>query len=101
MTDMNNLKKLSKIGTYVPKQMELFQKLNETVFADGELSKKTKELIALAVALTTQCGYCLEIHREKAIEAGASEAEISETAFVAAALRAGAAITHATELIKE
>jgi AhpD family alkylhydroperoxidase len=55
-----------------------------------------KELMAVAVALTTQCRYCIEIHKEEALKAGATEAELAETTFVAAALRAGAAITHGT-----
>jgi AhpD family alkylhydroperoxidase len=67
--------------------------------ADGVVPKKYKELIALAVALTTQCPYCLEIHRKAAEAAGCSQQEIAETAMVAAALRAGGAVTHATHLL--
>ena len=55
-----------------------------------------KELMALAVAFTTQCPYCIEVHAKKAREADASEQEIAEVVAVAAALRAGAAITHGT-----
>jgi AhpD family alkylhydroperoxidase len=51
------------------------------------------------VALTTQCPYCLEIHKKAAHAAGATAEEIAETTFVAAALRAGAAITHGTHLV--
>ena len=54
--------------------------------------------MAVAVALTTQCAYCIEVHRKAAIGAGASEADLAETVFVAAALRAGAALTHGTHL---
>jgi AhpD family alkylhydroperoxidase len=57
--------------------------------------------MAVAVALTTQCPYCIEIHKEEALKAGATEAELAETTFVAAALRAGAAITHGTHLISK
>jgi len=52
--------------------------------------------MALAVAFTTQCPYCIEIHAKKAREADASEQEIAEVVAVAAALRAGAAVTHGT-----
>ncbi|MCL4142898.1 UNVERIFIED_CONTAM: hypothetical protein GTU68_061381 [Idotea baltica] len=55
--------------------------------------------MALAVALTTQCPYCLEIHKGEAIKAGATEEELSETVFVATALRAGAALTHGTHIL--
>ena len=61
--------------------------------------KKYKELIAIAVALTTQCPYCLEVHRAAAEAVGATQEELAETALVAAALRAGAAVTHATHVI--
>jgi len=61
---------------------------------------KYKELMAIAVAFTTQCPYCIEIHSGRAREAGASENEIAEAVVVAAALRAGAAITHGTHAMK-
>ena len=60
---------------------------------------KYKELMAIAVALTTQCPYCIDIHSANARKAGATEAEIAEAAVVAASLRAGAAITHATHAL--
>jgi AhpD family alkylhydroperoxidase len=68
--------------------------------AAGAIPVKYKELMALAVALTTQCPYCIEIHSKQARGAGASDQEISEAVVVAAALRAGAAITHGTHAIK-
>jgi AhpD family alkylhydroperoxidase len=68
---------------------------------DGEISAKNKELIALAVALTTQCDYCLELHRQAAEKAGASQEEIAETVLIAGALRAGAAITHGTQILAD
>ena len=56
--------------------------------------------MAVAVALTTQCPYCLEIHRDAALKAGATPEQLVEVTFIAAALRAGAAITHGTHLLK-
>jgi AhpD family alkylhydroperoxidase len=53
----------------------------------------------VAVAVTTQCPYCIEIHANNARKAGATEAEIAEATIVAAALRAGGAITHATHAL--
>jgi AhpD family alkylhydroperoxidase len=53
------------------------------------------------VALTTQCGYCLEVHRKAAVAAGANEQELAQATFVAVALRAGAALTHGTHLITD
>lgn len=44
--------------------------------------------MSVAVALATQCAYCIEAHIENAVRAGASREEIAETVFIAAALRA-------------
>ncbi len=55
--------------------------------------------MAVAVALTTQCPYCIEIHSQRAKETGATELELAETTLVAAALRAGAAMTHRTHTL--
>ncbi len=62
--------------------------------SDGVLPAKYRELIALGVALTTQCSYCLDVHTRQALEAGATREELGETIFIAAALRAGAAVGH-------
>jgi AhpD family alkylhydroperoxidase len=67
---------------------------------DGQIPRKYRELIALAVGFTTQCPYCIEIHTGKAKQLGASREEIAETAMIAAALRAGAAVTHGTLALK-
>ena len=67
--------------------------------AAGAIPVKYKELIALAVAFTTQCPYCIDVHAKKARAAEATEQEIAEVVVVAAALRAGAAITHGTHAV--
>lgn len=100
MFDFSNLKKISKLAEKAPAAMEGFKALDAAALADGAISKKNKELMAIAVALTTQCGYCLEVHRKAAIAAGATEEELAETVFVATALRAGAALTHGTHLVE-
>jgi len=99
MYDMENIKKLPKLGAGAPAAWKGFVEFDKAALADGVVPRKYKELMALAVALTTQCPYCLEIHRKAALAAGCTAEEISETVFVAAALRAGAAITHGTHLI--
>ena len=99
MQSMDNLKKLGKLDQVKNDGWEKFQQFSSEVMKDGAISAKNKELIALAVALTTQCGYCLELHRQAAEKAGATQEEIAETVLVAGALRAGAAITHGTQLL--
>jgi AhpD family alkylhydroperoxidase len=99
MYDMANIKKLKLLGQGAPSAWESYVAFDKAAMADGVVPKRYKELIALAVALTTQCPYCLEIHRKSAEAAGATQKEIAETAMVAAALRAGGAVTHATHLL--
>ena len=53
-----------------------------------------RELIALGVALTTQCTYCIDAHSNKAVAAGATRGELAEASWVAAAIRAGGAFAH-------
>jgi AhpD family alkylhydroperoxidase len=54
--------------------------------------------MAVAVALTTQCPYCIELHNKSARDAGATDAELAEATMVAAAMRAGGSVTHASHL---
>lgn len=96
MYDMNHIKKLRKFGELAPAAWKGFLDFDKAALADGAIPARTKELIAVAVAMTTQCPYCIEIHSKKAKQAGCSEAEIAEAILVAAALRAGGAITHGT-----
>jgi AhpD family alkylhydroperoxidase len=56
--------------------------------------------MAVAVALTTQCPYCIEVHTKNARAAGATEAELAEATMVSAALRAGAAVVHGTHCLE-
>ncbi len=94
-----NLANLPKFNSLAPKVMEAFWAFDRAAVADGAIPVKFKELIAVAVALTTQCPYCIDIHAGNARAAGASDQELVEAAMVAASLRAGAAVTHATHIV--
>ncbi|MCH7664989.1 MAG: carboxymuconolactone decarboxylase family protein [Acidobacteria bacterium] len=100
MYDKKNLGKLEKFGQLCPDQMKAFMAFDNACMEEGTLSVKVKELIALGVAMTTQCPYCIGIHTDKATQAGATEKEMAEAVFVAAALRAGGAMTHGTHCLK-
>lgn len=100
MYDMKNLAKLKKMGELAPEGFKGFVAFDEAVFSTGVIPAKYKELMAVAVALTTQCPYCIEIHAKKAKKAGVTEQELAETTLVAAALRAGGAITHGTHTLE-
>jgi AhpD family alkylhydroperoxidase len=100
MYDMSQMQKLKKFGELAPAAWKGFMEWDKAVMADGAIPAKTKELIAVAVAVTTQCPYCIEIHTKRAKTAGCSEAELAEAIMVAAALRAGGAITHGTHSLE-
>ncbi len=67
---------------------------------DGAIPPKYRELVAVAVALTTQCAYCLDVHTGRALAAGATREELAEVAFIAASLRAGAALGHGLMMLR-
>jgi AhpD family alkylhydroperoxidase len=77
-----------------PETHDAFQAFSKQVFADGALPKKTKQLIAVAVAHVTQCPYCIRGHTRIALRKGATEQEIMEAIWVAAEMRAGGAYAH-------
>jgi AhpD family alkylhydroperoxidase len=100
MYDMKNLAKFKQMGELAPVAFKAFVAFDEAVIREGVIPVKYKELIAVAVALTTQCPYCIDIHSKKAKKAGATDQELAETTLVAAALRAGGAMTHGTHTLE-
>src|SRR6478672_12493318 len=77
-----------------PEPAETFAAFSRSVFADGALPAKAKQLIAVAVAHVTQCPYCIRGHTGAALRQGATAEEIMEGIWVAAEMRAGAAYAH-------
>ena len=93
--DSDDLKMLRDMKALAPEEFKGFVALDSIVAKeDSHIPRKYRELIALAVACTTQCPFCLDVHTKGAKKAGATREEIAEVAFLAAALRAGAAVTH-------
>jgi AhpD family alkylhydroperoxidase len=101
MYNKSNLSKLEKMDSLAPEVMKAFWAFDRAAVAEVAIPVKYKELIAVGVALTTQCPYCIDVHAGNACKAGATEAELAEAAMVAAALRAGAAVTHATHALSD
>ena len=100
--DVGDLRFLKEMGKAAPTEFNAWLALDKIVGReDGAIPRKYRELIALGVAFTTQCPYCIELHVKAAREAGATDQMLAEAATVAAAMRAGAAITHATHLFKD
>lgn len=101
MYDLKNLDRLEQLDNNAKDGMKAFWAFDQAAFKAGAVDAKTKQLLAVAVAMTTQCPYCIKLHADAAREAGATDAELSETAVVAAAIRAGGAITHATHMFHD
>ena len=96
--DLGLLKDMRKLA---PADFDAWLGLNNIVAREGgTIKKKYRELIAIAVACTSQCPYCIEAHAKAAKSFGATREEIVETAFIAAALRAGGAATHGAMALK-
>jgi AhpD family alkylhydroperoxidase len=99
--DADDLKLLPELKKLAPEEFKGFVALDSIVGREGgAIPRKYRELIALAVASTTQCPYCLDVHTRNAKKAGATREEIVEASLLAAALRAGAALTHGTLALK-
>jgi len=91
---------MTTLGKQVPDEMEGFGTFMGAVLKPGKLDLKTKELIALGMGLTARCKYCIGIHTEKALQAGATPEELWEVATVAVMMGGGPAMTYVAELQK-
>ena len=99
--DADDLKKIREMKDLAPDEFKGFVELDKIVGLEGRaIPRKYRELMAIAVACTTQCPYCLDVHTRAAKKAGATREEIAEAALISAALRAGAATTHGLLALK-
>src|SRR5256885_10925751 len=90
--DENDLKLLRDMKALAPEEFKAWAHLDGIVGReDGHIPRKYRELIALAVAHTTQCVYCIEVHTKNAKKAGASKEEVVEAEVLSPALRVGGA----------
>ncbi len=83
-----------------PEVVRHFKKFMDATMKEQHLDTKTKELIALATAITARCKYCIGLHVESALKAGATKEEILETTTVAILMGGGPALTHVAEVVK-
>ena len=103
MLDWKNyrLKLKNRIGAFgklQPKTLQGYQSLNQAG-EDSPLDLKTRELIALAVAVTTRCDGCITVHVESAIKAGCTREAIAGALGVAVAMNAGAAMVYSARVL--
>lgn len=92
-------KSFTKLGKDHPKMVEAYVSLEKAAEAEA-LDEKTRELISIAVAITTRCESCISLHAENALKAGATESEIAGALATAISMNAGAAYTYALRALE-
>lgn len=93
-----DLPKFTEIGKDAPELAKKFFEYYGEVFAEGELSEREKSLIALAVAHTIQCPYCIDAYTKACLEKGSNLTEMTEALHVAVAIRGGASLIHGIQM---
>jgi alkylhydroperoxidase/carboxymuconolactone decarboxylase family protein len=93
-----DLARFPEIGKDVPELWQKFLAWYNAVFAEGALSEREKALIALAVAHTVQCPYCIDAYSSACLEKGADVEQMTEALHVAAAIRGGASLVHGVQM---
>jgi AhpD family alkylhydroperoxidase len=93
------LKAIGELGQEAPALLEGYKALDGAAAKGGALDAKTRELISLAVAVTTRCDGCIAVHTAAAKKAGASREELAEALSVAVAMNAGAALVYSARAL--
>ena len=93
-------KTMSELEFKLPEVMNSFNSLHKSSIAEGALSSKTKELIALGIAITVRCDGCIAFHVHDALQSGASSQEILETIGVAVLMGGGPAVVYGSEAME-
>ena len=97
--ESEDLKRFSEVGKFRDELMKkFFEYYNKVTGEDGALTKREKALIALAVAHSRQCPYCIDAYTTACLEAGADPEQMTEAIHVAAAMEAGITLIHAVQM---
>lgn len=96
--DLN--KAMKRLGNRLPDTMKAFTDLHGASTANGALSKKTKELIALSIAISVRCDGCIAYHVHDSLQSGASSEEIMETIGVAVMMGGGPSVVYGCEAME-
>ena len=95
-----DLKKFKNISDWSPELGKKFFDYYNSVFEESALSAREKSLIALAVAHTVQCPYCIDAYTQDGLERGVDKEEMMEAVHVAAAIRGGASLVHGVQMME-
>ena len=93
------LNAMPEFGRLSPNTEKGYPALSSANSKDSHLGEKTRQLISLAVAVTTHCDGCIVFHTDAALKAGATRKEISEALGVAMAMNAGAAFVYSLRVM--
>lgn len=93
-----DLAHFSSMGKHAPELWKKFSEWYGAVFAEGALSQREKCLIALAVAHTVQCPYCIDAYTQASLENGSNLEQMTEAVHVAAAIRGGSSLVHGLQM---
>ncbi len=96
--DRKDLSKFREITREAPEMGKKFFEYYSEVFSEGDLTEREKALIALAVAHTIQCPYCIDAYTQACLEKGSNLAEMTEALHVAVAIRGGASLVHGLQM---
>ncbi|MGF1275961.1 carboxymuconolactone decarboxylase family protein [Acetobacter pasteurianus] len=96
----NMAQNVKTLASLTPNTLKGLQTLETPLPEKKHLDDKMRELIALAVAVTTRCDGCIAVHSAAAKKAGASKEEIAEALGVAVALNAGAALVYSSRVME-
>ncbi|MGK0363813.1 MAG: alkylhydroperoxidase/carboxymuconolactone decarboxylase family protein [Saprospiraceae bacterium] len=99
--DPANLKDFGKITELQEPMGKKFFDYYGEVFKEGALTQREKALIALAVAHTVQCPYCIDAYTSGCLEKGADEEQMMEAVHVASAIRSGSSLVYSVQMMKQ
>lgn len=95
----SDLKKFGEITEFQKEMGEKFFDYYGTVFKEGALTEREKSLIALAVAHTVQCPYCIDAYSSTCLQKGADQEQMMEAVHVAAAIKSGATLVNSVQMM--
>jgi len=96
--DPRDLGKFEEIGKDAPELARKFFEYYAAIFQEGALTEREKALIALAVAHTVQCPYCIDAYTRACLEKGSNLEEMTEALHVVVAIRGGASLVHGVQM---
>ena len=98
--EQKDLADFANIGEYAPALGEKYCAYYGEALKDAALSAREKALIALAVATTQKCPYCIDAYTNQCLSLGVSQEEMMEAVHVGSAMVAGIVLAHSTQMRK-